>query len=138
VPLQLYFKDGRAKVEIAVAKGKKAYDKRHALRERQDKRDVDRALFTAEAMADDRCVCRGAAGAGLVSSSLAVGRRRRGPGSRFLSWPSAARGDDLGSRGGHPSAAGLCARQPTTRPSRYRRRPIAVNEDGSVDVDADH
>jgi SsrA-binding protein len=45
VPLQLYFKDGRAKVEIAVAKGKKAYDKRHALRERQDKRDVDRALF---------------------------------------------------------------------------------------------
>lgn len=44
VPLQLYFKDGRAKVEIAVAKGKKAYDKRHALRERQDQRDVARAL----------------------------------------------------------------------------------------------
>ena len=36
VPLSLYFKDGRAKVEIAVAKGKKQYDKRHALRERQD------------------------------------------------------------------------------------------------------
>ena len=44
VPLQLYFKDGRAKVEIAVAKGKKDYDKRHALRERQDQRDVQRAL----------------------------------------------------------------------------------------------
>ena len=48
VPLSLYFKDGRAKVEIAVAKGKKAYDKRHALAERQADReakaDVDRRL----------------------------------------------------------------------------------------------
>ena len=46
VPLQLYFKDGRAKVEIALAKGKKAYDKRQALRERQDIRDVARALHS--------------------------------------------------------------------------------------------
>ncbi|MBK6871600.1 MAG: SsrA-binding protein SmpB [Kineosporiaceae bacterium] len=44
VPLQLYFSDGRAKVEIALARGKKEYDKRHALRERQDKREVDRAV----------------------------------------------------------------------------------------------
>ena len=48
VPLSLYFKDGRVKVEIAVAKGKKAYDKRHALAERQADReakaDVDRRL----------------------------------------------------------------------------------------------
>lgn len=44
VPLSLYFKDGRAKVEIAVAKGKKAYDKRHALRERQDNREAERAM----------------------------------------------------------------------------------------------
>ena len=35
VPLSLYFKDGRAKIEIALAKGKKTYDKRHALAERQ-------------------------------------------------------------------------------------------------------
>lgn len=34
VPMSLYFKDGRAKVEIAVARGKKAYDKRHTIRER--------------------------------------------------------------------------------------------------------
>ncbi|HEY7720486.1 MAG TPA: SsrA-binding protein SmpB [Pedococcus sp.] len=46
VPLALYFKDGRAKVEIAVAKGKKAYDKRHALRERQDRREAERALHS--------------------------------------------------------------------------------------------
>lgn len=46
VPLQLYFLDGRAKVEIAVAKGKKDYDKRQALRERQDKREADRAVAT--------------------------------------------------------------------------------------------
>jgi SsrA-binding protein len=44
VPLQLYFLNGRAKVEIAVAKGKKNYDKRQALRERQDKRESDRAM----------------------------------------------------------------------------------------------
>jgi SsrA-binding protein len=44
VPLALYFKDGRAKVEIAVARGKKAYDKRHALRERQDRREAERAI----------------------------------------------------------------------------------------------
>jgi SsrA-binding protein len=44
VPLALYFKDGRAKVEIGLAKGKKQHDKRHALRERQDRREVDRAM----------------------------------------------------------------------------------------------
>ena len=44
VPLQLYFKDGRAKVEIAVARGKKLYDKRHALREKQDARESERAM----------------------------------------------------------------------------------------------
>ncbi len=44
VPLALYFKDGRAKVEIALAKGKKHYDKRQALRERQDDREKQQAL----------------------------------------------------------------------------------------------
>jgi SsrA-binding protein len=44
VPLQLYFLDGRAKIEIAVAKGKKNYDKRQTLREQQDRRESDRAI----------------------------------------------------------------------------------------------
>ncbi|MDE9367772.1 SsrA-binding protein SmpB [Luteipulveratus sp. YIM 133132] len=44
VPLSLYFKDGRVKVEIALAKGKKQYDKRQSLRERQDRREADRAM----------------------------------------------------------------------------------------------
>jgi SsrA-binding protein len=44
IPLQLYFLNGRAKIELAVAKGKKNYDKRQALRERQDKRESDRAM----------------------------------------------------------------------------------------------
>ena len=44
VPLKVYFKDGRAKVEIGLAKGKKNYDKRHALAAQDAKRDVDRAL----------------------------------------------------------------------------------------------
>ncbi|MFI6286656.1 SsrA-binding protein SmpB [Streptomyces sp. NPDC051018] len=47
VPLALYFKDGRAKVEIALAKGKKEYDKRQTLRERQDRRETDRAMSAA-------------------------------------------------------------------------------------------
>ncbi len=44
VPLSIYFSDGRAKVEIAVAKGKREYDKRQALRERQDNREAERAM----------------------------------------------------------------------------------------------
>jgi len=48
VPLALYFKDGRAKVEIALATGKREYDKRNALRERQDRREAERAMSTKE------------------------------------------------------------------------------------------
>ncbi len=44
VPLSLYFKDGRAKVEIALAKGKRSYDKRHALAERQATREAQQAM----------------------------------------------------------------------------------------------
>lgn len=44
VPLSLYFKDGRAKVEIALAKGKKEYDKRQTLREKQDRREAERVI----------------------------------------------------------------------------------------------
>ena len=44
VPLSLYFKDGKAKIELAVAKGKKVYDKRAALMERQAGREVEREV----------------------------------------------------------------------------------------------
>jgi len=44
VPLSMYFKDGRAKVEIALARGKKSYDKRHSLAERQANREKQQAL----------------------------------------------------------------------------------------------
>jgi SsrA-binding protein len=47
VPLQLYFKDGRAKVEIAVARGKKAHDKREAIKEREADREVSRVVSRA-------------------------------------------------------------------------------------------
>lgn len=46
VPLSIYFLNGKAKVEIAVAKGKREYDKRQALRERQDQREAQRAIST--------------------------------------------------------------------------------------------
>ncbi|OAR26046.1 SsrA-binding protein [Streptomyces sp. ERV7] len=48
VPLVLYFKEGRAKVEIALAKGKKEYDKRQTLREKQDTRETNRAVAAAK------------------------------------------------------------------------------------------
>ncbi|MDR0841454.1 MAG: SsrA-binding protein SmpB [Christensenellaceae bacterium] len=44
IPLQLYLKDGLVKMELAVAKGKKLYDKRHDLAERDIKRDMERHL----------------------------------------------------------------------------------------------
>ena len=44
VPLSLYFKDGRAKVELALARGKKSYDKRHALAERQAHREAQQEV----------------------------------------------------------------------------------------------
>jgi SsrA-binding protein len=43
VPLALYFKDGKAKVEIALARGKRAHDKRQAIAKREAKREMDRA-----------------------------------------------------------------------------------------------
>ena len=47
VPLELYFIGGRAKVEIALARGKQDWDKRQALREAQDKREAARAMAAA-------------------------------------------------------------------------------------------
>ena len=44
VPLSLYFKDGRVKAEIALARGKREFDKRQALREEQDKREALRIM----------------------------------------------------------------------------------------------
>jgi SsrA-binding protein len=44
IPLSMYFKDGRAKVEIGLARGKKTYDKRHALAEKQANREKAQAL----------------------------------------------------------------------------------------------
>ncbi|MDR2386760.1 MAG: SsrA-binding protein SmpB [Deltaproteobacteria bacterium] len=44
IPLRLYFKNGLAKAELALAKGKKLYDKRHALKEADSKRELSRSL----------------------------------------------------------------------------------------------
>src|SRR3954454_10608671 len=44
VPLQIYFKAGIAKVELSVARGRKLYDKREALKTQDARRDIDRAL----------------------------------------------------------------------------------------------
>ena len=49
IPIRMYLKGGRAKLEIAVAKGKKLYDKRHDLAEKDVKRDLSRILRGGEA-----------------------------------------------------------------------------------------
>jgi SsrA-binding protein len=48
VPLKMYFKDGRAKVEIALAKGRKQHDKRQAIAERDATREIARSIRNAE------------------------------------------------------------------------------------------
>jgi SsrA-binding protein len=42
IPLKLYFKDGRVKVEMALARGKKSYDKRDAIRKKDQRRELER------------------------------------------------------------------------------------------------
>lgn len=42
VPLGMYLKNGKVKVKIAIAKGKKSHDKRHAIQDREEKREMDR------------------------------------------------------------------------------------------------
>lgn len=44
IPLRLYFKNGRAKVELGLARGKKLYDKRETLRRKAAEREVERAI----------------------------------------------------------------------------------------------
>jgi SsrA-binding protein len=53
IPLQLYFKDGRAKVEIALAKGKKAHDKRDSLMEAQATREINREMSRRQSGKDN-------------------------------------------------------------------------------------
>jgi SsrA-binding protein len=48
VPTRIYFVRGRAKVEIAVARGKDLYDKRQTLKERESRRDIERGLREAQ------------------------------------------------------------------------------------------
>lgn len=47
VPLSIYFKNSRVKVEVGVCKGKKNYDKRQAIAKRDSKREIDRAIKLA-------------------------------------------------------------------------------------------
>jgi SsrA-binding protein len=47
IPLQVYFKDGKAKVELGLAKGKTSYDKRETIKERDHVREMDRAAASA-------------------------------------------------------------------------------------------
>ncbi len=47
VPLKIYFKNGRAKLEIALVKGKKTHDKREAIKEKENRRELRRTKLTS-------------------------------------------------------------------------------------------
>ena len=66
VPLRVYFKDGRCKVELAIARGKARYDKRQAIAERDAKRETERAL---KEMSRELGASRRAPGSGSGSRS---------------------------------------------------------------------
>jgi SsrA-binding protein len=44
VPLKIYFKDGKAKVELALARGKRTYDKRESLKRKTEQRELEKAI----------------------------------------------------------------------------------------------
>lgn len=44
IPLKIYFKDGRAKVEVGLAKGKREYEKREAIKEKEANREIEKAM----------------------------------------------------------------------------------------------
>ena len=91
MPLRVYFKDGRAKVELALAKGKRAYDKRQALAERDAKRETERAMKGATR---------------VVGSGATVGVDREGREDRGDRRAPDERADDVVGRGvRHVSAA---------------------------------
>lgn len=54
VPLSLYFKDGRVKVELALARGKKSYDKRDTIKDREQERESRRAMRGREQRYEQR------------------------------------------------------------------------------------
>ena len=54
VPLSIYFKDGRAKVELALARGRRSYDKRHAIAARDAEREADREAARASGKGSSR------------------------------------------------------------------------------------
>ena len=85
VPLSLYFKDGRAKVELALAKGRRHYDKRHAIAARDAEREA------ARAGKDDRSL--GGRGAGRTP------RSKRPPGGRTMVGTAQMRSVDNPDRG---------------------------------------
>lgn len=79
IPLSMYFKDGRAKIEIGVARGKKDYDKRQTLMEKQANREMARAMSNAVRR-------RGAVSPCPSDHSGSSGREPYGPRSRW-GWP---------------------------------------------------
>ena len=57
VPLSIYFKKGMAKVELSIARGRKTYDKREALKKQDAKREIDRAMRRRSDDAGGRASC---------------------------------------------------------------------------------
>lgn len=83
VPLSAYFKDGRAKIELALARGRREYDKRRAIADREAQMEAKRAMGTHREGGSNRRPPRSASGAGERRPRSATGggrAPRAGPG----------------------------------------------------------
>ena len=58
IPLQLYLKHGRAKVELGLARGKREFDKRESIAKREAQREIDRALARPRMRSQKKRACR--------------------------------------------------------------------------------
>jgi SsrA-binding protein len=81
VPLELYFKDGKAKVELGLGRGKRTYDKRHDLAARDAAREVDRALRRRRLRGGGRCPSTPVTGVAVAATPAPAARSvsRYGP-----------------------------------------------------------
>ena len=126
VPLELYFQDGKAKVELGLGRGKRTYDKRHDLAARDAAREVDRALRRRRSRGGGRCPSTPVIGAAAAATPGPAAQSGFRPGPRALRQPTGLpRPMGVRPTALHPTGPALPApaRGPRCRPARRRRGP---------------
>lgn len=84
IPLSIYFKDGKAKIELALARGKKAHDKRASLIEKEATREVNREVSRRQSgKSESASSTRGASRSSSTSPRTSSKSRGRGKGAQY-------------------------------------------------------